>query len=45
MLSHGSSVKRGKTPDPGHSKKTEEQAGPQVKELRGVTKVGKGCEE
>lgn len=25
--------------------KTEEQAGPQVKELRGVTKVGKGCEE
>lgn len=26
-------------------KKTEEQAGPQVKELRGVIKVGKGCEE
>lgn len=45
MLSHGSKIKRRKMPDPGYSKKTGEQAGLQVKELRGVTKIGKGCEE
>lgn len=45
MLSHGSKVKRRKTPDPEHSKKLGSRQVHRSKNLRGVTKVGKGCEE